>query len=42
LLALAAEIPIRTQTEVFPLDAANDALWKLKHDQVRGSAVLVV
>lgn len=42
LLALAAEIPIRTQTEVFPLDAANDALWKLRHDQVRGSAVLVV
>lgn len=42
LLALAAEIPIRTQTEVFPLDAANDALYKLKHDEVRGSAVLVV
>jgi propanol-preferring alcohol dehydrogenase len=41
LLALAAEIPIRTQTEVFPLDGANDALWKLKHDQIRGSAVLL-
>jgi propanol-preferring alcohol dehydrogenase len=42
LLALAAEIPIRTQTEVFPLDAANDALWRLKHDEIQGSAVLVV
>src|SRR5579875_1206345 len=31
LLALAAEIQIRTQTEAFGLDEANDALWKLKH-----------
>jgi propanol-preferring alcohol dehydrogenase len=42
LLDLASEIPIRTQTELFPLDAANDALWKLKFDQIKGSAVLVV
>src|SRR5215470_253649 len=30
LLALAAEIPLKTQTEVFPLDDANDALERLR------------
>ena len=42
LLALAAAIPLRTHTEEFPLEQANAALWKLKHDQVRGAAVLRV
>jgi propanol-preferring alcohol dehydrogenase len=40
LLALAAAIPIRTRTSLYPLEAANVALVDLKHDQVRGSAVL--
>jgi len=40
LLALAAEIPIRTHTQSYPLEAANEALVDLKHDRVRGSALL--
>jgi len=42
LLELAAAIPIRTRTQTYPLEAANEALVDLKHDRVRGSAVLVV
>jgi len=42
LLALAAEIPIRTHTQVYPLEAANQALIDLKQDRVRGSAVLEI
>ncbi|HLY20514.1 MAG TPA: zinc-dependent alcohol dehydrogenase family protein [Bryobacteraceae bacterium] len=41
-LRLAAEIPIHTQVEEFPLAQANSALYKLKHDAVRGAAVLTV
>ena len=40
LLRLAAEIPIRTHTSVYPLEAANQALVDLKRDRVRGAAVL--
>jgi propanol-preferring alcohol dehydrogenase len=40
LLALAAEIPIRSHTQPYPLEAANEALIDLKHDRVRGSALL--
>jgi propanol-preferring alcohol dehydrogenase len=39
-LSLAAEIPIRTEVEAFPLSEANQALNKLKNDAVRGAAVL--
>jgi len=42
LLALAAEIPIRTHTQAYPLEAANQALLDLKQDRVRGSAVLEI
>jgi propanol-preferring alcohol dehydrogenase len=42
LLRLAREIPIRTHTRVYPLVAANEALADLKHDRVRGAAVLDV
>jgi propanol-preferring alcohol dehydrogenase len=42
LLALAAEIPIRTHTLRYPLEAANQALLDLKQDRVRGSAVLAI
>lgn len=42
LLRYAAEIPIETEVETFPLEAANDALMKLKQRKVRGAAVLVV
>jgi propanol-preferring alcohol dehydrogenase len=41
-LRLAAEIPIRTEIEVFPLRDANRALNSLKNDAIRGAAVLQV
>jgi propanol-preferring alcohol dehydrogenase len=41
-LRLAAEIPIHTETEVFPLRDANRALNSLKNDAIRGAAVLQV
>ncbi|NPA91398.1 MAG: zinc-dependent alcohol dehydrogenase family protein [Chloroflexi bacterium] len=40
LLQLAGEIPIRTDVEVFPLEEANEALRRLKHSELKGSAVL--
>jgi propanol-preferring alcohol dehydrogenase len=39
---LCVEARIRTETEVFPLDAANDALLAIAEDRVRGAAVLAV
>lgn len=41
LLALAAEIPIRTRVETFPLEAANEALARLRAGTLSGTAVLV-
>jgi propanol-preferring alcohol dehydrogenase len=41
-LKIAAEIPIHTQVQEFPLAEANAALNALKHDAVRGAAVLRV
>jgi len=41
-LRLAAEIPIHTEVQEFPLGEANRALNALKHDAVRGAAVLRV
>ncbi len=41
-LRLAGQIPIRTASEVFPLEQANVALDRLKRGEVRGAAVLVV
>ena len=40
-LALASEIPVRTQTEAHPLADANDALWRLRSGEVDGAAVLM-
>jgi alcohol dehydrogenase, propanol-preferring len=40
LLRVAAEIPIKTQVQMFDLVEANTALNALKHDAVRGAAVL--
>ena len=39
-LALAAAIPIRTETAVYPLEAANEALADLAAGRVSGAAVL--
>jgi len=41
-LALAAEIPIHTHVQVYPLSEANQALNALKNDAVPGAAVLRV
>src|SRR5579872_205941 len=41
-LRVAAEIPIRTQTQIFALEDANQALEALKHYGVRGSAVISI
>ena len=41
-LRLAAEIPVHTEIEVFPLREANRALNLLKNDAIRGAAVLQV
>jgi len=39
-LRVAAEIPVRTQVQVYPLREANRALNDLKSDRVNGAAVL--
>jgi propanol-preferring alcohol dehydrogenase len=41
-LRVAAEIPIKTEIEVFELSEANRALNALKHDGIRGAGVLQV
>ena len=41
LLREAAEIPIRPEVTVFPLDEANAALIRLKEDRLDGTGVLV-
>jgi alcohol dehydrogenase, propanol-preferring len=42
LLARVAEEPIRTEVEVFPLEAAEEALARLRAGKIRGAAVLAV
>jgi len=39
-LALAVRVPVRTAVETFPLEAANEALAKLRAGDVRGALVL--
>ena len=41
-LDLAARIPIRVETEAFPLEDANEALRRVKRGSLRGAAVLMV
>ena len=40
-MELARRIPIRTETQTFPLDQANEALGKLRSGNLTGAAVLV-
>jgi len=40
-LALAPQVPVRTHTETFPLEAANTALQRLRAGNLEGAAVLV-
>lgn len=42
LLALAPKVPLRTVVESFPLEAASEALERLRQGQLTGAAVLVV
>lgn len=39
-LKIAADIPVKTKTTVFPLEQANTALLKLKQSQIIGTGVL--
>lgn len=41
-LAEAARLGLKTSVQTFPLEQANDALIALKHDAIKGAAVLVV
>jgi propanol-preferring alcohol dehydrogenase len=41
-LAVAPQVPVHTEVEVFPLEEANTALAKLRGGEIRGSAVLSV
>lgn len=41
LLALAPQVPVRTEVEAFPLSQANEALARLRAGKIRGAAVLV-
>jgi propanol-preferring alcohol dehydrogenase len=40
-LALAPQVPVRTEVRPFPLDEANEALAALRGGEIRGAAVLV-
>ena len=42
LLALAPQVPVRTEVQVFPLEQANEALLALKESRIRGAAVLQI
>ena len=39
-LARAAEVPIRTTVDEYPLEQANEAILAMKHSQIEGAAVL--
>ncbi len=38
----AAKVPVKTHVQTFGLEEANDALIALKHDAIKGAAVLVI
>lgn len=40
-LRLAPQVPVRTETQIFPLDAANEALARLREGSLQGAAVLL-
>ena len=41
-LKIAPRVPIRTETETFPLAEANEALTRLRAGRLTGAAVLVM
>jgi propanol-preferring alcohol dehydrogenase len=40
-LALAPQVPVRTEVETFPLAQADEALRRLRTGTIRGAAVLI-
>jgi propanol-preferring alcohol dehydrogenase len=40
-LALAPQVPVHTEVEVYPLESAREALVRMKAGEVVGTAVLV-
>jgi propanol-preferring alcohol dehydrogenase len=41
-LVLAAQIPVETDTRLFPLHEANEAMAALRKGEIHGAAVLVM
>jgi propanol-preferring alcohol dehydrogenase len=41
-LALAPQVPVETEIQVYPLAEANSALDDMRHGRVRGTAVLQI
>jgi propanol-preferring alcohol dehydrogenase len=41
-MALAPEVPVRTEVEPYPLEQANEALERLRSGGIRGAAVLTI
>jgi propanol-preferring alcohol dehydrogenase len=41
-LAIAPQVPVRTEVQTFPLAEANEALRRLRHGEIQGAAVLTV
>lgn len=41
-LKIAPKIPVKTETRIFPLNKANEALGELRNGKIRGAAVLVM
>ena len=41
-LELAAEVPVRTEVQVFDLEEANSALQALKKSEIKAAAVLQI
>jgi propanol-preferring alcohol dehydrogenase len=41
-LDLAYRIPVKTETETFPLEKTNEALEALRNGRINGSGVIVV
>jgi alcohol dehydrogenase, propanol-preferring len=41
-LAIAPQVPVKTEIQTFPLEGANEALERLRRGQLQGAAVLVV
>jgi propanol-preferring alcohol dehydrogenase len=41
-MELAPQVPVKTETQPFPLEKANEALNRLRDGEIEGAAVLVI